>query len=406
MNLNLCILFIIILLFGCFSFIISKKTFFCFASCAPMILGGLLIVLSPFQYFNVSFLCILQITILLSVLLFFDYISVKYIKFDLIKFNLYLKNKALLYNYLTTFFLSVGLLGFVLKALKYNVSLNPYELFVTVLSQPQFYSESFAEGFSIIHYLGYLGILYFSLFGFTTKSLHTKINTILLITYFASLLLLMIKVQFVIGLYILLWGSLLKSFSTKKVLVTYGIMILIFGLSITIIDNYLFSHNIVTAFEFLIRYLVGGLIGLSQFLDSSRQLLLFDFDFSFFHKYNPLFSLFGIEKIEHPPKVFYAVGNDLGTTNIGTSIQSLSQYFGLIGWIVSFFVFVSISFFTLLFSQIKTSLFFSFIPFFILGQVSISITHMGSIFWKIEFLVIIGVHLFISMIYKLYRYNP
>ena len=405
MTSNINILFILLLGYSISSFVISKKTFFCFAASTPMVFGIFLAYLSPFKYFDISLICIVQVIILLTILLLFDYISAKCIKFRSNKLIYFIKKYSSFYSYLTTVFLVLGLVGFILKVLKYNLSLNPYELFQTLLSKPQLYSEMFAEGFSLIHYSGYLGILYFSLFATFSKSFHFKINLILLFIYLLSLMLLMIKVQFVIGIYILFWGIVLKSLKTKKVFVSIGSIILFLGISITLADNFLFSNDLKIAFEFLIRYLCGGLFALSQYLDSDRQLLLLELKLNFFHLYNPVFNLLGIDTIDHLPKEFYYIGNNSGTTNVGTSVQNLSLYFGLLGWIIVFSAFVLITFISFLLIEFSINLFFLFVPLFILGQVSLLITHMGSIFWKLEFIFIIVLHICIIIFYKIYLYT-
>ena len=53
-----------------------------------------------------------------------------------------------------------------------------------------------------MHYIGYLGLIYFALLK-PTKSLHYIGSAVLTIIYLATLFLLFIKVQIVVGIYIL-----------------------------------------------------------------------------------------------------------------------------------------------------------------------------------------------------------
>lgn len=295
--------------------------------------------------------------------------------------------------------LAFGILGFSLKLLMYVSGAGIIGSIAIILTQPEKYSKLFSSGFSLMHYTGYLGLIYFALLK-PTKSLRYTGSAVLAIIYLTTLFLLFIKVQVVIGMYILFWTYVFSSNNPKGVILKGGVIIVTLGLSITIYDNLKVSSDISTAYEFLIRYLAGSIIGLSEFIASERQMENFTFEGYFFGRYNPVLPFFGIEPINFPEKVFYKIGDNAGTTNTGTVIQSLMSDLGNIGWIIGLFLFPLILFNVYLIASRSLFLTEILFPFLIVSQVGFSIIHMGNTFWKLELVFISILHICIVSITK------
>ena len=374
------------------SFLLKHSTYFAFAALTPCAVGSWLIIFNPkFEYIQVSFTTVMCLLLLSLMLLFFDWIS------NLIKIRSRLQFVKSDQYFWTYVFLGIGIIGFSLKLFTYVSGVGIIGALAIIMSQPEKYSKLFSSGFSLMHYIGYLGLIYFALLK-PTKSLHYIGSAVLTIIYLATLFLLFIKVQIIVGIYILFWTYVFSSKNPRKVIVKGGLFILSLGLIITIYDNFKVSYSVATAYEFLIRYLAGSVLALSEFISSTRQMDSFSFEGYFFGRYNPILPILGIEPISFSEKIFYKIGVNAGTTNTGTIVQSLMKDFGNVGWIIGLFLFPLIIF-SLHLAASKSTVLTEFIfPFLIISQVGFSIIHMGNVFWKLELVLISVLHISIVSI--------
>lgn len=379
------------------SFFLRHSTYFAFAALIPCTLGSWMIVLNPqFEYIDVSFTTVMCLLLLSLILLFFDWIS----HLLQIKGRLqFARADRYIWIYV---FLGIGILGFIFKLFLHVSGVGLIGSLVIITSQPEKYSKIFSSGFSLMHYTGYIGLVYFALLK-PKWSLPFIGSVILTIIYLFTLFLLFIKVQVVIGIYILFWTYVFASNNPKKVIIKAGLLILFFGLIITAYDNYKVSQSFLTAYEFLIRYLAGSIIALSEFISSTRQMESFSFEGYFFGRYNPILPYLGIETISFPEKTFYKIGANAGTTNTGTIVQSLMVDFGNVGWIIGLFIF-PLTIFSLHLTASKSMVLTEFIfPFLIISQVGFSLIHMGNSFWKLELILISLLHISIVSIQQIVK---
>ena len=206
---------------------------------------------------------------------------------------------------------------------------------------------------------------------------------------------LFIKVQIVIALYILFWTYVFSSNDPRKVTIRGGLLIVLLGTFITFYDNLKLSDDISTAYEFLIRYLGGSIIGFSEFISSTRQSDALSFEGYFFGRYNPLLTSLDIKAFDFPDKVFYNIGKNAGTVNTGTILQSLILDLGYIGWIIGMLLALVIVFAFRLISCKSNLLSGALFPFLIISQVGFSMIHIGNAFWKFELIFIVFLHIMI-----------
>ena len=136
---------------------ISKKSFFCFSATAPLLFGLILVPFTSFHYYEISFICILELSLLFLILLFFDIIATIIFRNSSI-YNINYKkhfNKEL-FKYISLFLLSIVCLGFLMKLKKYGLDYNPVTFIYIIVNSPQNFAEKFSAGYSTIHYSGLL----------------------------------------------------------------------------------------------------------------------------------------------------------------------------------------------------------------------------------------------------------
>ena len=156
------------------------------------------------------------------------------------------------------------IIGFYLKLNLYFETPFKLDNLKIILSNSEYYTRLFSSGFSMVHYLGYLGVIYF-VASLSRQSLPLNLlKFCILIGYGLTLVLLLIKVQFVIFLF-LLFGYLLFLSSRFLIVLLCFLCVVFVGLSITAYDNYRMSSKIIM-FEFIIRYIGGSIIGFDQLM--------------------------------------------------------------------------------------------------------------------------------------------
>lgn len=373
-------------LLSALSFLIRNSTYFTFAALAPCAAGCWLITLNPeYRYISIHPTAIMCFVAMGSILIFFDIAS--YFLGSRLKLNLVRGEKYLL----ACILLGIGIFGYVLKLSLHVPDVGLTKAIAIIFLQPEKFSKLFASGFSIVHYTGLLGLVYFGLLA-PKRSLRYLAVLFLVIIYLLSLFMLFIKVQIVIGLYILFWTFALSSDNPRRVMINGGLLIIFLGACITLYDNIKVSNDLSIAFEFLIRYLGGSIIGFSEFISSTRQLNAVSFEGYFLGRYNPLLAGFGVETFEFPEKIFYQIGENAGTVNTGTILQSLILDLGYIGWIFGILFFSLIVFASRLISSKSSILSGILFPFLIISQVGFSMIHIGNAFWKFELIFIFFLH--------------
>ena len=357
-----------------------------FASLVPCAVGCWLIILNPeYRYISIHPTAIMCFVTMGMMLIFFDIAS--YIIGYRLKLNLVRGERYLL----ACILLGIGIFGFVLKLSLHVPDVSLTKAIEIIFLKPEKFSKIFASGYSILHYTGFLGLMYFGLLA-PQRSLRYLAVLFLVSIYLLSLFMLFIKVQIVIGLYILFWTFVFSSDHPRKVMLNGGLLILFLGTCIALYDNIKVSNDLSIAFEFFIRYLGGSIIGFSEFISSTRQPNAVSFEGYFLTRYNPLLENFGMEIFEFPKKIFYQIGENAGTVNTGTILQSLILDLGYIGWIFGMFFILLIVFVVRLVASMNSFLSGILFPFLIISQVGFSMIHIGNAFWKIELIFIFFLH--------------
>lgn len=379
------------------SICLKRTAYFAFAGLMPCATGSWLIVLNPqFGYINISTISIVCFLFLGLILVFFDLVS------DKAEYHSNLKFVNVDRYFLTYVILGIGIAGFILKLFIYLPEYSIIDAIYKILKQPEYFSKLFSDGYSIMHYTGYLGLIYFCLLKPSRSFLYFGALFLTLI-YLITLFLLFIKVQIVIGIYIVFWSLIFSSHSPKKSIFKFGILIITLGLGITIYDNFKVSGNLYVAYEFLIRYLGGSMIGFSEFMDSNRQSQAFSFNGYFIGRYNPLLEFMGMDTFTFPDKVLYDIGTRAGNVNTGTLIQSMMLDFGYIGWIFGLLFFILTIIVVRFLAQKSLILTEISFPFIIITQVGFSLIHIGNGFWKLELIIISFLHILLLFAERIWK---
>ncbi|WP_415905144.1 hypothetical protein ACMXYW_02800 [Neptuniibacter sp. QD48_55] len=302
------------------------------------------------------------------------------------------------FDFFTLLLLFVGVFAFLLKVSLYFDHVFSSAFIKLIIEDPELIAKKFASGYSSLHYLGFLGLVYLPLCSRGTAI--WKVNVVFTFLYLITLLLLMIKVQIVLAFSLLLWSFFLtRGFNKKFVLLTTAVVFI--GVVITLYDNYKHSNNFLTSFEFLLRYLGGSVIGLDYFLNNREYSEYFSYKGYFCARYNPVFNYLGMEQFEYPDKVFINIGDNAGTVNTGTMVQSFVQDFGVLGacfaWIIT-----SVVFYMMLILSKGTSVLSRFASVYVVFFLaSCSVFFIGNAILKLEIVLCLFVHLMLMILLAL-----
>lgn len=248
------------------------------------------------------------------------------------------------------------------------------------------------NGWSLLHYTGYLGLFYSSYIFAKTKKIITLPNILLVLfssLYLVTLLLLFIKVQIIIAiLFICFTYSLFNGRYWKSLVVSF----LSLAFLITLLDNLMYSNDLRTAFEFFTRYISGSIIGFDRYfhLETTPQV----FGAKTLEPFYMVFRKIGFPIDYYHFKQSFVINNEMKEANSGTILIPPYLDFGIIGIItfnilLSTFSWASMAYFNskhslrsgLIYSLVLTTLFLSFI---------------GSVYKHIEFFYIFTLHLLLE----------
>ena len=366
------------------------------AAFLPLFFGASLIAIDPLNsgYFAIGLSTSITFAMFGFLLLFIDVFGIGSIK----------RAKAIWSDYTPPFknadvlLLVVGITAFYLKMVFILDSPNPLFALPLMLdvSNAERYAKVLGTGFSVMHYLGFLGGIYLAASFKNIVGVHRIWRLVVLSIYAITLILLQKKVQIVLFLFVLMWSF---YFTRTKIGSAYLLLggICAFGLALTAYDNYRFSKDHSVMVEFVIRYGGGSLIVFDIHSKNGFWELL-KFDPSYFYNYLvPLKKLGFSFTLPETTKYILQINEQGSKLNSYTVLGAVFRNFGLI--FGSFFLVLSAIGATIIFRLSKRSaglrdLFFPLIP-IILSCFSISF--IGNGFVKLEWPVIFVVHLFLVL---------
>lgn len=232
--------------------------------------------------------------------------------------------------------LSVGIFGYTLKLVmvfgEHNTPLDVESGIYFIRNNIYIMEHSLRQGWSLLHYVGYLGLVYAAyMFAMDAKVLRfsNAIVGTLSLLYMASLAALFIKVQLVIGLLLFLFTyAVLDGRGWKKA----SFVTLLIGILSALIDNYMYSGSISVGIEFVLRYISGSIIGLDNYLNEININQSFGAN-----TLQPIYFLLekaGVDTGYHVFNRFYVI-SEVGTAvNTGTILLGPYLDYGVAGVVV------------------------------------------------------------------------
>lgn len=368
---------------------------------SPIFLGSLLLVLDPFGYgFHVvggvtSMMLVVYGSCLMLPGLVYGYLA---------RCSRHINNQVLFKSYsiekvrrVAFFFLTMGITAYSIKVTsflkEYNVPLNFWYAVEFVDNNLPLVEESLRTGgYSLMQYSGFLGVVY-SAYIFAKSERRISIGNcfllIVLFMYMASLAGLFIKVQLIIAVMLFFFAYAVLEGRYRWLI---ALTVVLAGVTVAFIDNYMYSGDTFTAKEFVVRYMAGSIVGLENYIQEGSVVQSFGA-----RTFEPVYFVLerlGVETNYIFFNEFYVI-NDLGkTVNTGTIILGPYMDFGVMGVLIFGLIIGGLSWWVMA-KCVKTQSLTCILCYSIL-LTALFMGFIGGIYKHIEFFFIVLVHLLLS----------
>ncbi|MFK5950591.1 MAG: O-antigen polymerase [Methylococcales bacterium] len=303
------------------------------------------------------------------------------------------------------FLLVVGLLAYYLKLV---MILNDNNVPFSIMNGLEFFKNniyivehSIRKGYSLLHYVGCLGLVYSAYVFARGRKLFCISNIgigLLSIAYLISLIALFSKVQFIIGVALF--------FFTYATLGGRGwrfsaLLVVLVGGGITLVDNYMYSGDINVSIEFLFRYIAGSIIGLDNYLGEESFIQSFGA-----HTLQPVYVILeriGIDVDYRVVNNFYVINKTGAEVNTGTILLGPYLDYGMFG-VVFLCLFLSVISYWLMRRMHANGSVVYILSYSIVLTVLV-VGFIGGIYNHIEFVLIYIVHILLEFSGVIIRKN-